>query len=153
MSKKDHKNINIKNRRATFDYEVLEKLVAGMVLTGTEIKSIREGNATIGESHCFFKGKDLWIKNMHIKEYGFGGAYNHDPLRDKKLLLNKKEAEKWKKKIEEKGLAVIPLRLFISDTGYAKLELALGRGKKVHDKRDNIQKRDVEREMARAKLR
>ncbi len=152
MAKTDYKTINIKNRRATFDYEILDKLVAGLVLKGTEIKSIREGNASLGESHCFFKGKEVWIKNMHIKEYGFGGAFNHDPLRDKKLLLSKVESEKWKKKIDEKGLTIIPLRLFISNSGYAKIEIALGRGKKVHDKRDSIKKKDTQRELERARL-
>ena len=152
MAGKSDNNINIKNRRANYEFEILDKLVAGMVLVGTEIKSIREGQASVAEAHCFFKGKDLYVKNLHIKEYGYGGAFNHEPFRERKLLVKKAEAAKWKKRLEEKGLTVVPLRLFISGTGYAKLEIALGKGKKIHDKRDSIKKKDTDRELERARL-
>jgi SsrA-binding protein len=153
MKKPDHKKISIRNRRASYDHEILEKMVAGMILQGTEIKSIREGQATVTEAHCYFKGPELWVKNLHIKEFQYGGAYNHDPLRDRQLLVKKKEALKWKKRIDEKGLTIVPIKLFISSSGYAKLEIALGKGKKVHDKRESIKKKDSDRELSKAKLR
>lgn len=138
--------VNIENRRAKFDYQFIEKLVAGMVLTGTEIKSIREGKAALSDSYCYFRNNELYIKNMHIAEYSEGTHYNHEPNRERKLLLNKLELSKLQKKMKDQGLTIVPVRLFISDSGYAKLEIALAKGKKEFDKRESIKKRDVERE-------
>jgi SsrA-binding protein len=142
-------NINIENRRAKFDYLFLEKFIAGMILTGTEIKSIREGKAGLSDSYCFFKNNGLYIKNMHISEYSEGTHYNHEPLRERKLLLNKVEINKLRKKLKDQGLTIVPVKLFISESGYAKLEIALAKGKKEFDKRESIKKRDVEREIHR----
>jgi len=142
-------NVNIENRRAKFDYQFLEKLVAGMVLTGTEIKSIREGKAALSDSYCYFRSNELYIKNMHIAEYSEGTHYNHEPNRERKLLLSKAELNKLQKKLKDQGLTVIPIRLFISQSGYAKLEIALAKGKKEFDKRESIKKRDTEREINR----
>jgi SsrA-binding protein len=146
----DLKNhINILNRRASFEYSFLEKYVAGMVLTGTEIKSIRAGKANVTDGYCFFKNDELFIRNLHITEYEQGTYNNHDPNRERKLLLNKTEIRKLQKKLKDQGLTIIPLRLFISESGYAKLEIALAKGKKLFDKRDDIKKRDIQRETAR----
>jgi len=141
--------VNIENRRARFDYQFLENFVAGMVLTGTEIKSIREGKAGLSDSYCYFKNNELYIKNMHISEYSEGTHYNHDPLRERKLLLSKLELSKLSKKLKDQGLTIIPVRLFLSESGYAKLEIALAKGKKEFDKRESIKKRDVEKELQR----
>jgi len=141
--------INIENRRAKFDYQFLDKLVAGLVLTGTEIKSIREGKAALSDSYCYFRNGELFVKNMHIAEYSEASFKTHDPLRERKLLLSKTELNKLSKKIKDQGLTIIPTRLFINDKGYAKLEIALAKGKKLFDKREDIKKRDVEREMSR----
>lgn len=127
----------------------MEKLVAGMVLTGTEIKSIREGKAALSDSYCYFRNGELYIKNMHIAEYTMGTHYNHEPNRERKLLLSKAELNKLQKKLKDQGLTVIPIRLFISQSGYAKLEIALAKGKKEFDKRESIKKRDTEREINR----
>jgi SsrA-binding protein len=142
-------NINIENRRAKFDYQFLENFVAGMVLKGTEIKSIREGKAGLSDSYCYFKNDELYIKNMHIAEYSEGTHYNHEPNRERKLLLSKLELNKLNKKMKDQGLTIIPVRLFIAESGYAKLEIALAKGKKEFDKRESIKKRDVEREINR----
>ena len=120
-----------------------------MMLTGTEIKSIREGKAGLSDSYCYFKNNDLYIKNMHISEYSKGTHFNHDPLRERKLLLNKAEINKLEKKLKDQGLTIIPVKLFISENGYAKLEIALAKGKKEFDKRESIKKRDTEREISR----
>lgn len=156
MAKKDKdrfsKNINIKNRKASFEYEFLEKFVAGLVLKGTEIKSIREGRVNLQEAYCTFYDDGLWVQNMHISAYEQGNIFNHEPLRKRKLLLNKRELKKLQKKLEEEGLTVVPIRMFISDRGFAKLEIALARGKKLHDKRESIKERDVKREMDRMKF-
>lgn len=141
--------VNIENRRAKFDYQFIEKLVAGMILTGTEIKSIREGKAALVDSYCYFRNNELFIKNMNISEYSEGTHYNHEPNRERKLLLNKLELNKLQKKMKDQGLTIIPVRLFISDSGYAKLEIALAKGKKEFDKRESIKKRDIERETSR----
>jgi SsrA-binding protein len=141
--------VNIENRRAKFDYQFIEKLVAGMILTGTEIKSIREGKAALVDSYCYFRNNELFIKNMNISEYSEGTHYNHEPNRERKLLLNKLELNKLQKKMNDQGLTIIPIRLFISDSGYAKLEIALAKGKKEFDKRESIKKRDIERETSR----
>ena len=156
MAKKDKdrfsKNINIKNRKASFEYEFLEKFVAGLVLKGTEIKSIREGRVNLQEAYCTFYDDGLWVQNMHISAYEQGNIFNHEPLRKRKLLLNKRELKKLQKKLEEEGLTVVPIRMFISDRGFAKLEIALARGKKLHDKRESIKERDVKRELSRMKF-
>jgi SsrA-binding protein len=149
VSAKILNNVNIENRRAKFDYQFIEKLVAGMVLTGTEIKSIREGKAALVDSYCYFRNGELYIKNMHIAEYSEGTHYNHEPNRERKLLLSKMELNKLQKKLKDQGLTVIPVRLFISQSGYAKLEIALAKGKKEFDKREAIKKKDTERELAR----
>ncbi len=141
--------INIENRRAKFDYQFLETFTAGLVLKGTEIKSIREGKAGLNDSYCYFKNGELYIKNMHITEYSEASFYNHEPLRERKLLLTKTEINKLVKKIKDQGLTIIPIRLYITDRGFAKLEIALSKGKGEFDKRDDIKKRDIEREVGR----
>jgi len=146
VSAKINNKVNIENRRAKFDYQFLEKLVAGLVLTGTEIKSIREGKAALVDSYCYFRNNELFIRNMHIAEYSEGTHYNHEPNRERKLLLSKPELNKMQKKLKDQGLTIVPIRLFISDSGYAKLEIALAKGKKEFDKRESIKKRDTERE-------
>jgi SsrA-binding protein len=141
--------INIENRRARFDYQFLDTFVAGLVLKGTEIKSIREGKAGLSDSYCFFKNDELFVKNLHIAEYSEASFYQHEALRERKLLLNRQELNKLSKKIKDQGLTIVPKKLFINEKGYAKLEIALAKGKKLFDKRDDIKKRDVEREMNR----
>jgi SsrA-binding protein len=143
------KKIEIKNRRASFDYSFLEKYIAGLVLLGTEIKAIREGKAALVDSYCYFRNGELFIKNMNISEYKDGNVYNHEPNRERKLLLNKQELAKLQKKLMDKGLTVIPIRLFTSDSGYAKLEIALAKGKKLFDKRDDIKAKDIDRDLKR----
>jgi SsrA-binding protein len=139
-------NINIKNRQASFEYAFIDKYIAGIQLTGTEIKSIREGKANISDAFCVFMKEELFVRNMNISPY-FNGTYNNVPeKRDRKLLLQKKELDKLQSKLKDQGLTIVPLRLFISDKGFAKLEIALAKGKKLFDKRDDIKKRDVERE-------
>ena len=142
--------IQIKNKKAGFEYFMIERFTAGMVLTGTEIKSIRSGKASINESYCAFIGSELYVKNMHIAEYDYGTYNNHDPRRDRKLLLTARELRKLKSRLDEKGLTLVPTLLFISQNGYAKLEIALAKGKKLYDKRETTKKRDIEREMERS---
>lgn len=146
---KFEKHINIKNRKASFEYEFLDKYVAGIMLKGTEIKSIREGKVSLTEAFCFFRNGELFIKQMHIAPYVLATYYNHDAVRERKLLLGKKELNKLESKFEEKGLSIIPVRLFINDRGLAKLEIALARGKKLHDKRQNIKEKDAKRDLDR----
>ena len=146
-------NINIKNKKAYFEFEFLDKFIAGILLTGTEIKSIRAGKVNMNDAWCFFQKEELWVKNLNISTYDKGTHYNHEPLRQRKLLLNKKELNKLLGKIKERGLTIIPLRLFISDRGFAKLEIALVKGKKLHDKRENIKERDAKRELDRERKR
>lgn len=141
--------INIKNKRASFEYHLLDKYVAGLQLLGTEIKSIREGKANINDSFCSFFEDGLYIRNMHIAEYSFGSFYNHEAKRDRKLLLTKKELKKLKEKGEERGFTIVPLRIFINERGYAKIEIALAQGKKDFDKRETIKERDTKRELDR----
>ncbi len=141
--------IHIQNRRASFDYAFLERYTAGIVLRGTEIKSVRMGKVNLGDGFCFFKNGELFIRNLHINEYEKGSYNNHAPLRERKLLLNKNELQKLEKKLTDKGLAIIPIRMFLSESGYAKIEIALAKGKKTYDKRQDIKKKDVERETAR----
>ena len=146
------KNINIKNKRARFEFEILDKYIAGIQLTGTEIKSIRQSQARITESFCEFNERgELFIVNMYIQEYLFGHHFNHKPKSERRLLLNKRELKSLKKEIDIKGNAIVPLRLFINERGFAKLEIALGKGKKTHDKREVLKDRDNKRDLARIK--
>lgn len=146
------KIINIRNKKAGFEFEFLDTFIAGLVLTGTEIKSIREGKVSLTEAYCYFKRGELYIKQMHIAPYSMAASYNHDAVRERKLLLNKKELEKLESKFAEKGLSIIPVRIFINDKGLAKIEIALARGKKLHDKRQDIKEKDVKRELDRMKF-
>lgn len=141
--------VNIRNKKASFEYILLEKYVAGMQLTGTEIKSIRNNKANIGDAYCIFVGNELWVKQMHIAEYSHGNIRNHEPKRDRKLLLKRKELKKLLKKLRDKGLTMVPTLLFISKSGYAKLEIALAKGKKLYDKREDLKQKDAKRDMDR----
>ena len=137
------KSINILNKKAKFQYEILDKYTAGIVLTGTEIKSIRNSKASIAESFCEFNDRgELFVINMTIEEYLYGTYYNHKPKAERKLLLNKRELKKLEKEVQNTGLTIVPLRLFINEKGYAKLEIALARGKKLYDKRETIKDRE-----------
>lgn len=143
------KDINIKNRRANFDYAISDTFTAGIVLTGTEIKSIRQGKASLVDTFCYVNNGEVWIKNMYIAEYFYGSYNNHSERRDRKLLLNKKEIAKLEKNGKEAGFTIVPMRLFINDRGLAKLVIGLGRGKKEYDKRQSIKEREDKRNMAR----
>lgn len=146
------KNINIKNKRARFEYELLDTYVAGIVLSGTEIKSIRLGKASISESFCEFNEKgELFVINMQVDEYAHGSHYNHRPKAERKLLMNKQELKKLHKEVKNSGLTIVPLRLFINDRGLAKLKIALARGKKLYDKRETLKERDTKRSLDRIK--
>ena len=146
------KAIHIKNKRARFEYELLEEYTAGLVLTGTEIKSIRNSKASIAESFCEFNELgELFTVNMHIEEYAFGTRFNHRPKAQRKLLLNKKELKKLQREVQNTGLTIVPLQLFINDKGFAKLRIALARGKKLYDKRETIKDRDNKRDLDRVK--
>lgn len=146
------KKINILNRKARFNYEILDKYTAGIVLSGTEIKSIRSGKASIAESFCEFNEQsELFVINMTIEEYLYGTYYNHKPKAQRKLLLNKRELKKLLKEVQNTGLTIIPLRLFINDKGLAKMEIALAKGKKLYDKRETIKDRDNKRNLDRIK--
>ncbi|MCP4460535.1 MAG: SsrA-binding protein SmpB [Cytophagales bacterium] len=152
MAKKESRfsnSIQIKNRKARYEYEFIDTYIAGMVLRGTEIKSLREGKASIQEAHCYFDKGELMVKGMTINQYNNASFSSHDLTRTRKLLLRKKELEKLKAKSEEKGLTIIPTRLFINDRGFAKLSIALARGKKLFDKRESLKKKDQDREMDR----
>ena len=138
--------IFIKNRPATFEYAIEDKLTAGIMLTGSEIKSIRNGKVSFNDAYCFFSKGELWIKSLHIAEYVNAGYAGHDPTRERKLLLNKRELAKWETKIKEKGLTIVPLAVFINENGYAKVDIGLGRGKKLHDKRETIKSREADRD-------
>lgn len=142
-------NVNIKNRKASFEYEFIAKFVAGISLVGTEIKSIRNNKVNISDAHCVFNGDELFVKNLHISEYPNGGYINHEPKRERKLLLNRQEINKMLGKVKEKGNSIIPIRLFINEKGKAKLEIALAKGKKVYDKRESIKEKDQKRDMDR----
>jgi SsrA-binding protein len=145
-------SVNIKNKKAKFEYEILDKYTAGIVLTGTEIKSIRDSKASISESFCEFnKQNELFVINMTIQEYVYGNYYNHKPKAERKLLLNKRELKKLAKEVNTKGLTIVPLRLFINEKGLAKLDIALAKGKKLFDKRDTIKDRDNKRDLDRIK--
>ena len=146
------KDVNIKNRQASYEYELLDKYVAGIVLTGTEIKSIREGKINLQDGYGYFNNGELFVKGVNITPYAQGTHYNHEATRERKLLLKRSELKKLETRIEEKGLTLVPTRLFINDRGFAKMEIALGRGKKMHDKRDSIKERDAKRELNKMKF-
>jgi SsrA-binding protein len=141
--------MEIKNRSAYFEYFIDDKYTAGIMLTGTEIKSLRTGKASFNDSYCIFHNGELFIKSFHIAEYTFGNVNNHDPLRERKLLLNKRELKKIETRLKEKGYTLIPLRLFFNEKNLAKVEIGLGKGKKLHDKRETIKQRDTDREIKR----
>lgn len=142
-------NINIKNRRASFDYEIIETFDAGIVLTGTEIKSIRQGKAGLTDTYCLVINGELWVKNMYIAEYSQGSYNNHLTHRDRKLLLNKKEIQKIAKAAEQPGFSIVPLRVFLNDRGFAKMVIAIAKGKKLFDKRQSIKEREDKRAIER----
>ena len=144
-------NVNIKNLRASFDYLVIDTYTAGIVLTGTEIKSIRQSKASLVDTYCIFIGNELWVKNMHIAEYFYGSYNNHAARRDRKLLLERKELRKLQQAAKNPGFTIVPMRLFINEKGLAKLVIALARGKHEYDKRESIKERDDKREMDRIK--
>lgn len=144
--------VNILNKRARFEYEILDRLTAGIQLVGTEIKSLREGKASIAESFCEFNDRnELFVINMTIQEYSHATYFNHAPKSERKLLLNKRELKKWQREVNKAGLTIIPLRLYINDNGFAKLEIALSKGKKTFDKRETIKDRDNKRNLSRIK--
>ncbi len=147
------KEVNIKNRRASFDYAISDTFTAGIVLTGTEIKSIRQGKASLADTFCYVDNGEVWVKNMYIAEYFYGTYNNHTERRERKLLLNKKEIRELEKNGKEAGFTIVPLRLFISDRGYAKLVIGIARGKKEYDKRQSIRERDDKRALARVMMR
>lgn len=144
------RNVSIKNRRATFDYEIIERYTSGLVLVGSEIKSIRLGKAGLVDSYCFFINNELWIKGMYIAEYFYATYNNHKERRDRKLLLSKRELGKLKNAVKTPGITIIPIKLFINERGYAKLEIGVARGKKLFDKRASIKEREDKRAMDRA---
>jgi SsrA-binding protein len=146
-------NINIRNRQASFHYELLDKYITGIVLKGTEIKSIREGKANLQDGYCYFANGEVFVKGVQITPYAQGTHYNHEAARERKLLLKKSELKKLESRVEEKGLSLIPIRIFINERGLAKMEIALARGKKLHDKRDSIKEKDLKRELSRIKVR
>ncbi len=141
--------MDLKNRKAYYEYNIETKYIAGMVLTGTEIKSLRNGKASFNDSYCIFNKGELFVKSLHISEYNFGTHYNHEPMQERKLLLQKKELRKLENKISEKGYSIIPLKIFISENGFAKMEIGLGKGKKIYDKRETIKTRESDREVKR----
>ncbi len=143
-------NINIKNKRASFDYEFIETYTAGIVLTGTEIKSIRLGKASLVDTFCMFEKNELWVRNMYIAEYFYGSYNNHAARRDRKLLLNKKELKKIQRLVKETGYTIVPTRVFLNDRGLAKVNIAVARGKKQYDKRQSLREKDDKRAMDRA---
>ncbi len=143
--------INIRNKRATFDYELIERFRAGIQLVGTEIKSIRAGKASLVDSYCYFVNGELWLKGMRVSEYFYGTYNNHQPERERKLLLKKKELQKLERKTKESGLTIVPVKLSFNERGYAKVEIALAKGKKQHDKRESLKMKDASREMDRVR--
>ncbi|GAB1448154.1 MAG: SsrA-binding protein SmpB [Bacteroidetes bacterium] len=149
MSKSTYKSVNILNKKASFEYHILQKFVAGIELMGTEVKSIRLGNASISEAFCFFKDNELFVRGMNIGTFKQGTHYNHDTLRIRKLLLKRSELSKLQSKASETGISIVPLKVFEGERGYLKMEIALAQGKKAFDKRESIKERDVERNMRR----
>lgn len=152
VMKKEHHHTQIKNKKARFEYHLKDQFVAGLVLTGTEIKSIRSGRASLQEAYCVFHSNELWIQGMHISPYEQGSHYNHEPTRRRKLLLNKNELKKLNKISKDVGVAIVPVRLFINDRGLAKLEIAAGKGKKLYDKRQHIREKDERREIGKGRF-
>jgi SsrA-binding protein len=150
MSEKINKKVNIKNKRASFEYFFIDTFSAGLVLTGTEIKSIRQGKVNFQDAYCLFIDDELFVRSLHISPYTEGTHYNHDPIRDRKLLMTKRELRKLSENLKDQGLTIIPTRLFTSERGLAKMEIALAKGKKLYDKRESIKERDVKRETDRA---
>ena len=148
---KNKNSINIKNKRARFEYEILDKFIAGIKLAGTEIKSIREGKASIAESFCEFNNNELFVINMTIQLYSHATYFNHQPKSARKLLLKRRELNKLEKEVRNSGLTIVPLRMFINDRGLAKMEIALAKGKKLYDKRETIKDRDSKRNLSRVK--
>ena len=144
--------IVLKNKKANHQYFLEEKFTAGIQLHGTEIKSIRAGKASVNEGYCYFRGNELFVQ-MHIAEYSHGGSFNHDPKRPRKLLLNRRELKKLQNKVTIRGYTIVPVKLFINNQGLAKLEIALAKGKKMHDKREDIKQKDIKRELDRMKIR
>ncbi len=145
QTKSKFQSVQIRNKKARFEFQLTDHFIAGLVLTGTEIKSIRQGKASLQEGYCAFVGDELFVFSMHIAPYKHGNQFNHEPRRQRKLLLNKNELKKLRKGAQEKGSTIIPVRLFINDRGLAKLEVALGKGKKLYDKREDIRKKDQKR--------
>ncbi len=143
------KSVSIRNKRASHEYFLIQEVTAGILLTGTEIKSIRDGTASLADAYCSFTGTELFVRNMHIAEYAFGTHYNHEPKRDRKLLLTKRELKKLAVKVKERGFTIIPVLLFINENGLAKLTIALARGKHAYDKRETLKQKDHMREMER----
>ena len=143
------KSVNIRNKRASHEYFLIQEVTAGIQLTGTEIKSIRDGTASIADAYCTFAGTELFVRNMHIAEYTLGTHYNHEPKRDRKLLLTRRELKKLAVKVKERGFTIIPVLLFINENGLAKLTIALARGKHAYDKRETLKQKDHQREMER----
>ena len=141
--------MEIKNKKALFNYEVIEKLIAGIVLTGTEIKSIREGKASLVDTYCFIKNNEVWLKNSYIKKFDIAAMTNHEERRDRKLLLSKQEIKRWKKPLLNPGITIVPLKMFINQNGLCKVELCLCKGKKEYDKRESIKEQDNKRELDR----
>ncbi|NNC95738.1 MAG: SsrA-binding protein [Chitinophagales bacterium] len=144
------KNFEIVNKKANYQFNISDSYVAGIMLKGTEIKALREGKGSLSEAYCIFRKGELYLKNMHISEYSLGNVHNHEPTRLRKLLLRKREIKKLQAKVKEKGLTIIPLRMFISDRGLAKVEVGLARGKKIFDKRKSIKEKDNKRDLNRA---
>ena len=145
-------NINVKNKRARYEYEFIDTYVAGIVLQGSEIKSIREGKVNLQDGYCQFFNNELYVRNIHISQYDQGTHFNHEPTRERKLLMKKRELVKLKKKSEEKGLTIIPTRIFTIDRGLAKMEIALAKGKKIHDKRQDLKEKSLKRELREIKV-
>jgi SsrA-binding protein len=141
--------MEISNRSVYHEYFIEDKYVAGLVLAGTEVKALRAGKASFNDAYCFFHKGELWIKSLYISEYSHGTTNNHVPTQERKLLLQKRELKKLEGKIKEKGYSILPLRIFFNENGFAKIEIGLGKGKKLHDKRETIKDRDVQREMKR----
>ena len=150
MPDKINKKVNIKNKRASFEYFFIDTYSAGMVLTGTEIKSIRQGKVNFQDAYCLFMDDELYVRSLHISPYTEGTHYNHDPIRDRKLLMTKRELRKLAENLKDQGLTIIPTRLFTNERGLAKMEIALAKGKKLYDKRESIKERDIKRETDRA---
>jgi SsrA-binding protein len=145
------KSVEIKNKRAKFDYEWLDTYTAGLQLVGTEVKSIRMGKASIAEAYCYMTGGELFIKGMNVTEWSHGNIFNHDPIRERKLLLSKRELEKIDKALKDQGVTVVPTKLFISEKGWIKLNITVAKGKKNYDKRQSLKEKDAKRDLARLK--